>query len=264
MSRAPRTPSESAPELLEHLLDAEPTTWLRRVPGRETFPWTQPDRPQPDWPQPDWPQPDWIVKRFEGDAWRERIADLARRRSPAAREHDNLLALAAAGLPVPRPVGVLERGRRSLLAMERVPHTETLDQRLARVPRRARRPLLRRLAELTARLHSAGWFHRDLYLVHWILRESTHELVLLDVGRARHRRRPRRRWFVKDLAALASSAPPTITERERRAFLLRYLAERNRCSDEAPAWSRRIESKRAAILRHEPRHDAASRRWSTA
>jgi hypothetical protein len=47
--------------------------------------------------------------------------------------------------------------------------------------------------------------------------------VLLDVGRARHQRSPRERWFVKDVAALLHSAPPAVGRRERLRFLARYL-----------------------------------------
>lgn len=253
---------ELDPAALEALLEARPRAWLRRVPGRETFAWPAPGAA---------PGPGWIVKRFAGDAWGEALADLlatGRRRSPARRERDNLLGLAQAGLGVPRPLGLLERGPRSLLVMECVPHRETLAARLARAARPERRRLGARLAELVARLHGRGWFHRDLYLVHWILAEPApgerEALVLIDVGRARRRRRPRRRWWIKDLAALAHSAPAAVGERERRAFLLRYLGGRGFSASLAPAWARAVERRRARMDRHEPRHDAASRRWSAA
>jgi hypothetical protein len=150
-----------------------------------------------------------------------------------------------------------------VLAMERVPHRETLEVRLARAPRPERRRLVRRLAVLCAGLHASGWFHRDLYLGHWILAEDplahdpdppSERLVLLDVGRARQRRRPRRRWWTKDLAALAYSAPAAVGERERWAFLLRYLRERGLPSGDAPAWARRIDRRQARMARHTPRH----------
>ncbi len=253
----PRAPEA---EELERLLDAAPSAWLRRVPGRETFAWSARGAGG---------EPDWIVKRFARRGLREGLVELLggeRPRSPARREAHNLADLLAAGQDVPRPLAWLERGARSVLVMERVAHRETLDGRLARAPRPERRRLAARLAARVAHLHGAGWYHRDLYLVHWILADAgeraPERLVLLDVGRARRRPRPRQRWFVKDLAALLHSAPATVGPRERRAFLLRYLRARGLALGEAPAWARRVERKRARIAGHVPRHDAASRRAS--
>lgn len=256
---APRAPAGAE---LERLLDATPRAWLRRVPGRETFAWPQGGVAG---------EPVWIVKRFAGLGLREGLVELCaggRLRSPARREAENLAALRADGLDVPRPLALLERGARSVLVMERVAHGETLAERLARAPRPERRRLAARLAEDVARLHRGGWFHRDLYLVHWILAEveagAPERPVLLDVGRARRRGRPRRRWFVKDLAALLHSVPGSVGPRERRAFLLRYLRGRGLALGEAPAWARRVERKRARIAGHVPRHDGSSRRLGEA
>ena len=145
--------------------------------------------------------------------------------------------------------------------MENVPHRETLRARLGRCGTSERRELLARLRAEVSRLHAAGWFHRDLYLQHFVLsprpaREGGGErMVLLDVGRARRERRPARRWFVKDLAALLHSCPAAVTNAERVRFLRDWLAARD--EDERASrrsWSRSILTKARRLAAHEPRH----------
>src|SRR5262249_10193868 len=106
----------------EHLLDFEPRELLRAVPGRETFAWP-PDAPR------------WVVKRFHEAGGAIARALRRTRASPARREHENLVALAALGLCVPRAAGWCQREaadeRVSLVVMERVEHQRTLRETLA-------------------------------------------------------------------------------------------------------------------------------------
>ena len=74
-----------------------------------------------------------VVKRTTVDLARDRWYDRLHGqggRSPARREYENLVGLAAAGLPVPQPLGWAEDGARGLLVMERVPHGAHLRDRL--------------------------------------------------------------------------------------------------------------------------------------
>ncbi len=178
---------------LQELLACEPQECWRKVPGRMTFPWGSGADGLPLA----------VVKRFEGDlardVWYERFR--GRRRSPARREFDGLRGLGAAGLPVPEAFGWIERGSRSLVVMGYVPHRETVAQRLIGADATERRRLVGEVAQITARMHAAGWYHRDLYLNHFVLGPGG-GLVLLDLGRARWERQPRRRWHHKDLGAL--------------------------------------------------------------
>ncbi|HVS18051.1 MAG TPA: lipopolysaccharide kinase InaA family protein, partial [Planctomycetota bacterium] len=199
---------------LEAIFAFRSLAWLRRVPGRETLAW-------PD------PGGEFVLKRFLGDDAREAWWDLLhlrRARSPGRREAENLEALAADGLPVPRAVGWWEernpgggwtahRFGRSAVVMERVEHGEHLRALLEREPALAAH-WAQPVAALAAGLHARGWYHRDLYLQH-LIPLAGERLVLLDVGRARRQRRPRRRWFAKDLAALAHSAPASVGARDR-------------------------------------------------
>lgn len=237
----------SARALLERVFALEPASFLREVPGRQTFAWPADGV--------------LVVKRFEGDAARERWYELCRGRaprSPGRREFENLIRLAGEGFAVPRGlVWVEERGARgrSGVVMERVPHETTLRERLAAAGPGERRVVLRDLASLVARLHGAGWFHRDLYLQHFVCRDEGTGPVLLDVGRARRERSPRRRWFVKDLAALLHSCPDGVGAAERLRFLCDYL--RGRGGDgraERRSWTRAVLAKERRLAAHAPRH----------
>lgn len=243
--------------LLERLFALEPARVLRRMPGRETFAWPAGEA--------------FVVKRYRGEEARdflyERLRRARRPRSPGRREWENLAALAADGFDVPRALAWAEErgalslaaarpeapGARSAVVMERIPFEASFGDHLRRIPAAARAPWLERLAVLVARLHARGWYHRDLYL-HQIVVGTGGDLVLLDVGRARRERAPRRRWHVKDLAALLSSAPTGITRAERLRFLRRYLELRGLDLSLLLPWARLVTRKAARISAHAPKH----------
>lgn len=229
------------------LLAHEPALWLRRMPRRETFLVQAPGGAR------------LVVKRAEGDARRERWYERLRGRaprSPGRRECENLAALLSDGVAVPRPLAWLETGsggrERSAAVMEYVEHDETLRQRLARAGRAERDDLAETLLALVVALHGHGWYHRDLY-VHHVVVERGGTLVLLDVGRARREPRPRRRWLVKDLAALLHALPPSVGASERMRFLDRWLERTGRDRADRRGWARRIVRKQRRFAAHEPR-----------
>jgi len=245
--------SPRALEPLRRLLEVEVARPIRRLPGRETFLWPETD-------------PRLVVKRTLREPRREELVARLHGdpRSAGEREFRNLAGLAADGIPVPRPLGwVAEHGAsgwRSLVVMEYVPHAETLEERLGGCPPDERQRWREVLVRHVIRLHAAGWYHRDLYLCHWILpaAEDGRELVLLDVGRARKRRRPRRRWFVKDLGALLHSTPAAVPSSDRVRFAIHYLDARDvHDADERRAWLRDVERRRRQIAAHVPRHGEA-------
>jgi UDP-glucose:(heptosyl)LPS alpha-1,3-glucosyltransferase len=111
-------------------------------------------------------------------------------RSPAEREWRNLMALHEAGVAVPEPLalGVLPGGDR-LLAMSLVagrPFADALGEAAA-----ARRDALHRLGALVARMHQAGFVHRDLHRGNVLWTETGP--LLLDLQRARPSHSPRAR-----------------------------------------------------------------------
>lgn len=202
-----------------------------------------------------------VLKRYErgvwGDAWRERAARGAVR-STARREAENLAELAALGVPTPRALGWcgsdgwLGVRRPSALWMEAVEHAASLRDALAR-DGDAHRRWRDELARLVARLHGAGWRHRDLYLQHWLV--GARGLVLIDVGRCEREPGMRERWFVKDLAALALSCPANVPARSRLRFAARYFEQRGLSE---PRAKRRMLaaalSKARRMAAHKPRY----------
>jgi len=227
------------------LLDVRPPRFLRRSGGRETFLWELGSRRV-------------VVKRTLG---------AGRTRPSGRREHEVLLALRADGIPVPQAIswcherGSLLRGSaRSIVVMEHVEHRENLRERLATANAAERQVLAGELLDVVARLHEAGWYHRDLYLQHFLVacprKAIGPPLVLIDVGRARREKNPRRRWFVKDLAALLVSCPAAVPGRERLRFLSAYLARRGiRERAVRRAWARRVLAKAARMGAHVPRDE---------
>ena len=239
------------PEELESLASLRPRVLLRRGPGKETFAWTSAVGLET------------IVKRYRGgpglEGWRDRLMGL-RARGPARREFEFLEELRALGLPVPRALGChvsAEDPTLSLVVMERIDHREDLRQLLLRDPSQAGR-WFDSVIEIVTGLHEAGWYHRDLYLDHFLVAENHgaagQRLVLIDVQRARRERQPRGRWFVKDLAALAHSTPSGVGGRLQLRFLARWLdAHGARGRSARRRLLRAVRAKQRRMAAHEPR-----------
>ncbi|HXG46109.1 MAG TPA: lipopolysaccharide kinase InaA family protein [Methylomirabilota bacterium] len=157
------------------------------------------------------------LKRYERGyrsregAWRRWLGGSATG-DEARHEWETLLRLRAAGFPVPQPIAVgRERRRnaaRSFLMTEEIPGGQEGDKYLAALPPARRRHLLEAVAGFVARFHAAGFVHRDLYLCHVFVTPAHPgwSLHLIDLQRVARPRWFRRRWIVKDLAALAYSA----------------------------------------------------------
>lgn len=94
-------------------------------------------------------------------------------------------------------------------------------------------PVLEALADLVARFHALGIAHRDLYLSHVFADAPDADaprLSLIDLQRIVRIGHRRRRWIVKDLAALNYSTPPAaVSPRNRLRWLKRYLQLRGEC-----------------------------------
>jgi tRNA A-37 threonylcarbamoyl transferase component Bud32 len=227
------------------LFEVQPAAPLRAVPGRETFLW------------PEQGPATLVIKRHVGDLGRDRWFDRLHGhggRSPGRREYENLGSLAKLGFPVPESLGWAEWGSRSLVVMVRVPHDETLLDVSQRVRGLGGRARLVELVELVARLHGAGWYHRDLYLQHLLIGDRG--LVLIDVGRARRQPRPRRRWFLKDLGALLHSTPAEVPQVTRLRFLAAYLNARGVLDRAARRrWARAAAARARRIGAHRPRYE---------
>lgn len=237
-------------------LDHVPDAWLRRTQGRESFA----TGPLPGHAA------GVIVKRTTGGPRGERWFDRLRVRrgaSPGRVEYDNLVALADDGVPVPRAISWCDErarpgARRSLVVMERVVHRETLRDHLARASEPERRVALERLLAIVVNLHRHGWYHRDLYVQHVLVRAFDGAYVLIDVARARRARSPRARWFVKDLAAILHSLPESVGDRAGLRFVTAWLdAMGVRSRGARRRWVAAIARKRARMAAHVPRDERA-------
>ena len=112
-----------------------------------------------------------------------------------------------------------------------------------------KRGILKNLADITRKMHSAGINHRDYYLYH-ILLDSKEELYVIDLHRVDVGGSVGKRWMVKDLAALLfSSLEVPVTNGERLAFFKRYMRI-NRLSSYHKTLIRLIIKKCNRIARH--------------
>jgi len=202
------------------------------------------------------------LKRYEREGLWARLRrwwTYGLRTSPAGVEFDNIEALQAAGVPTMQAVicgqqwGCLD-ARRSYLIVTAVPGRK-LEQCMAEfLDRNAENPEAIRgftvaLGRLVARLHAAGYVHRDLYSAHVFLdeRHGSTELYLIDLARVFAPRFRRMRWWIKDLAQVKYSMPQRRwVEGYWGLFLREYLGRDGDWA--AQAVNRRIDRK-VALMR---------------
>lgn len=117
--------------------------------------------------------------------------------------------------------------------------------------------LLEPTADLTARLHTAGLHHRDLYLCHFMVKQEEPgggvDVQLIDTARVARLGNPltRRRWIVKDLAQFwYSTTKLPVTDKQRVSWLERYAEHTRTLPDKLQS---AIERKSNAIARHDHR-----------
>ncbi len=218
------------------------------------------------------------LKRFERPPvrrqtrrWRDGHPGL----STAGVEWANARQLAEAGISAAEPIAFGQDmtgpwERRSFILLRQVPgeslerwlpvHLPPADRESNWTRRRAR---LDELARFVGAFHRAGFAHRDLYLSHVFIRPASVEshaggrageetFCLIDLQRVFRPRWRRRRWVVKDLAALNYSTPiELLGKRERLRFLCRYV---RRCGRFASArrLARLVGAKTARMARRTP------------
>ncbi len=161
------------------------------------------------------------------------------------------------GLAVPEPVGFWRQGSTSVVATLAV-RGQGLDALLRAALARgdaaaAVRFACRVVAPVVARLHEQGLVFRDLYWNHlFAVGLDADQVTFLDVERVFRPWFRRRRWIVKDLAGLLSSAPEQVSRTMALRFLLAYLGPRDRAL--AAALARDVARKAARIRAHVPRY----------
>jgi hypothetical protein len=204
-----------------------------------------------------------IYKRPPLGAQLKRIFAGRALKGTADAEFRAIRAVADAAVPTMRPIAVGQsmRGpieKYSFLVTEAV-GGKSLESWANQGPKQReidqadRRYGARVLGELVRRLHDASLYHRDLYFSHVFLdRDEGGAIVfrLIDLQRVIRPLLRRRRWAVKDLAALEYSAPyPLVSATDRVRFLCAYLGVERL----GPAGRRlmlRVRGKAARIARH--------------
>ncbi|MAE63236.1 MAG: hypothetical protein CMJ18_03105 [Phycisphaeraceae bacterium] len=184
-------------------------------------------------------------------------------KSPAACEWHWLERVRDLGVAAPTPVacGGDKAEDRSLLLIDEVPGTSLEKWLPARGPaadRATRRRISNAVADLAARLHEAGLFHRDFYTAHLFVDESDERgigLSLIDLQRMIEPRIRSRRWRIKDLSALNYSVcPDQATSTDRVRWFRRY-----RSIDRLTASDKRTIRDVVAKTRRVERHDVKKR-----
>lgn len=208
------------------------------------------------------------LKRHFRLPWSARLAalvDPSGRYSPAAAEWSQLERVRAMGIEVPEVVAAGEHigprtDLRSFLMVAELSGCESLNESLPQLAARfdareffkLKQRLIAEMARITATLHAACVYHKDLYLCHFFVDLSKLELVgssprvvLIDLHRLRAHRLGSNWWRWKDLGQLLYSTYGVrgITNGDRNRFWLQYcrLAGIHR-----PFWHARMIRQRAA------------------
>jgi heptose I phosphotransferase len=208
------------------------------------------------------------LKRHFRLPWLARLAaliDPAGKHSPAAAEWVHLERARALGIDVPDVVAAGESigpgaRFRSFVMIAELTGCEAVNEALPHlaaelVPQAfltLKHRLIAKMADITARLHAAGAFHKDLYLCHFFL-DPAHlppdgqpfALRLIDLHRLTQHRLLSDWWRWKDLGQLlySSYGVEGITDRDRLRFWSQY---RRQVGLKHPRWHARLVRIRAA------------------
>jgi heptose I phosphotransferase len=209
------------------------------------------------------------LKRHFRLPWPARLAalvDPAGKHSPAAAEWVHLEQARSLGIDVPEVVAAGERigpgaQLQSFVMIAELGGCEAVNEILPRLAEELdsrafeelKRAIIAEMARITATLHSARVFHKDLYLCHFFLdREEVKRcdgrkvrLSLIDLHRLKKHRLWPGWWRWKDLGQLLFSTYGVsgITDRDRLRFWSVY---RQRVGIRRPGWHARMVRIRAA------------------
>jgi len=210
----------------------------------------------------------WYIKRYDHPPARERrtverAANGAR--SLAGVEWHWTRYLRARGIPCPEPIALGEEFRGTREARSVIVTAEAGGDALERIAPAMKTPLplavVRQLARIVCSLHAAGVVHRDLYLSHVFMKpddETGASLTLIDLQRLLRPGSCRRRWFVKDLAALNFSTPSAAVSATTRLRFVRWYLHKDGLDRDARQLIYLVAGKTGQIDRHEQRRSRRS------
>lgn len=185
----------------------------------------------------------YFVKIHRGVGWAEIVKNLVTARLPvlgAGQEWKAIQRLNDAGVSTMTAVAYGERGsnpaqQHSFIITEELAPTVDLEQLtltwIEQPPAPLlKRALIRRVAQMTGRMHAAGVNHRDCYICHFLLHTDKpfdaddFRLSVIDLHRAQVRNAVPKRWRDKDLAGLYFSALNIgLTRRDLLRFIKIYF-----------------------------------------
>ena len=198
-----------------------------------------------------------FVKHYKVPTWRELLRQWFRR-GKGRNEAKRAATLAEIGVTTIEPIALGEQRRRrflfeNYLITAEVPGTLPLDHflesNLEKIPepRRGaiRRAIARRLADLTARLHDAGFLHQDFHPGNLLVRVGPGDsvaLAIIDLDALRRKRRVSWSAATANLALLNHYFWLRADRTDRRRFLRDYLAARSGPTPETGRLARRVEA----------------------
>lgn len=205
------------------------------------------------------------LKRFNG----EKLSARLRRRledghsEPAAiREARTALTLAELEIRAPEPIAfgwdlAHPHRQRSYVVSDEVwgESAEQWAQRQRAATLAVKKEVVRQIALLARKFHRAGWCHRDFYLCHIFVDQTSSRvrLSLIDLGRVFRPRWRRRRWRVKDLAQLNYSAQQQGVSTSLRMRFLNSYFDTHRLDRSHRRWLRQIIRKTRLIAQRQQR-----------
>ena len=178
----------------------------------------------------------YFIKQHTGVGWKEIFKNLIQCRWPvlsARNEWCAIKKLDALQVVVPNIVGYGIRGfnpakLESFILMEEITPTISLETLCANWKKKPpgfleKCRFLETVAGIARVMHQHGINHRDFYLCHFLLDQSTKKLYLIDLHRAALRNLTPERWIIKDLAGLYfSSKAIGLTQRDLYRFMKTY------------------------------------------
>jgi len=175
--------------------------------------------------------------------------------SKALAEWRNLRTLENRGLPCPRPLAFFEKRscgllETSCLVIEGLENAQPLNEfnRNCKLAASQKFDLTRQLARLSAAMHAAGVFSRDYHAGNIMVRpagEQNFELFLIDLHKARIRKKLGLSMIITDLGKLSNSLPASRTTQLR--FLREYHRQGTISALSLPEFVRRINDRAARI-----------------
>jgi heptose I phosphotransferase len=183
----------------------------------------------------------YFIKQHFGIGWKEIFKNLLQGRLPVLSAKNEWLALQklpTLGVATMQLAGFGSRGfnparRQSFLLTAELTNCISLEDfcknwRTVPPPVLLKRALIKEVARIARVLHQNGINHRDFYICHFLLEQSSIssgslKLFLIDLHRAQIRNETPVRWVIKDLAGLFfSSKDIALTSRDLLRFIREY------------------------------------------